>query len=75
MNVGIALLYYHLSQIFSDQRNEYLSKAKDLVRKALGHADHRVVTFICGEPGALAIAAVLSHHFGDEKAMKKYIEK
>ncbi len=35
----------------------------------------RVITFLCGDPGPLAIAAVIYHNSGDQKTSEKCIEK
>jgi hypothetical protein len=35
----------------------------------------RVITFLCGAPGPLAIAAVVYHNSGDQKTADKFIEK
>lgn len=76
ISLGISLLYFRLGQLFPDQRTQNLNKAKQLIDRILRHADHRVATFLCGETGPLAIAAVLSHHLGDENSnTKKNIEK
>lgn len=68
-------MYFRLGQHFPDQRTQNFNKAKQLIDRILRHTDHRVATFLCGETGPLAIAAVLSHHLGDENTTKKNIEK
>ncbi len=35
----------------------------------------RVITFLCGDPGPLAIAAVIYYNSGDQKIAEKCIEK
>lgn len=35
----------------------------------------RIITFLCGDPGPLAIAAVISYNSSDQKTADKCIEK
>lgn len=54
---GIALLYLHLHGVFGNP--SFLTKALDAVSHALRHMTQRHdVTFLCGDAGPLAVAAV-----------------
>ncbi|UJR21879.1 hypothetical protein I4U23_024952 [Adineta vaga] len=74
-SAGISLLYLRLASLFPEQKNQYMSKAKTLIDSALKQLDERTVTFLCGAPGPLAIAAVIYSHFGDQNMVIKFIEK
>uniref|UniRef100_A0A8C1QA49 Glutathione S-transferase LANCL1 n=1 Tax=Cyprinus carpio TaxID=7962 RepID=A0A8C1QA49_CYPCA len=56
---GIALLYLHLHSIFGDF--SFLQKALDYVSRSLRSLTQRWVTFLCGDAGPLAVAAVVYH--------------
>uniref|UniRef100_A0A672LY59 Glutathione S-transferase LANCL1 n=2 Tax=Sinocyclocheilus grahami TaxID=75366 RepID=A0A672LY59_SINGR len=56
---GIALLYLHLHSIFGDF--SFLQKALDYVSHSLRSLTQRWVTFLCGDAGPLAVAAVVYH--------------
>lgn len=56
---GIALLYLHLHSIFGETL--YLHKALEHVSRSLRSLTQRWVTFLCGDAGPLAIAAVVYH--------------
>ncbi|KAG9477515.1 glutathione S-transferase LANCL1 [Eleutherodactylus coqui] len=62
---GIALLYLHLSEMYGDQ--SYLLKAQEYVSKALHCLKKRDVTFLCGEAGPYAVAAVVLYKLGSHK--------
>ncbi|CAF1179816.1 unnamed protein product [Rotaria sp. Silwood1] len=72
---GIALLYMRLARLLPAQSNNYISKAKTLIDSALRLLDGRVITFLCGDSGPLAIAAVIDYNLGDQKTSDKYIQK
>jgi lantibiotic modifying enzyme len=74
-HAGIALLYMRLAALFPEQKNQYMSKAKSLIDLALKQLDGRVITFLCGDAGPLAIAAVIYHNAGDQKNANSCIEK
>ncbi|CAF3030419.1 unnamed protein product [Rotaria socialis] len=74
-SAGVALLYLRLAQVLPDQKSRFMSQAKTLIDAALRLLDRRVVTFLCGAPGPLAIAAVIYHNAGDQKTTDRYIEK
>uniref|UniRef100_A0A8C1PGT2 Glutathione S-transferase LANCL1 n=2 Tax=Cyprinus carpio TaxID=7962 RepID=A0A8C1PGT2_CYPCA len=56
---GIALLYLHLHSVFGD--TALLHKALDYVSYSLRSLTQRWVTFLCGDAGPLAVAAVVYH--------------
>lgn len=55
---GIALLYLHLHGVFGEP--SYLQRALDYVSRSLSLTG-RWITFLCGDAGPLAIAAVVYH--------------
>ncbi|KTG33707.1 hypothetical protein cypCar_00026825 [Cyprinus carpio] len=57
--ISIALLYLHLHSIFGDF--SFLQKALDYVSRSLRSLTQRWVTFLCGDAGPLAVAAVVYH--------------
>ncbi|XP_035267094.1 glutathione S-transferase LANCL1 [Anguilla rostrata] len=56
---GIALLYLHLADVFGE--SSFLQRALDYVSRALQCLTRRWVTFLCGDAGPLAVAAVVYH--------------
>ncbi|XP_036401485.1 glutathione S-transferase LANCL1 [Megalops cyprinoides] len=56
---GIALLYLHLSNVFGEP--SFLQRALDYVSRSLQCLTRRWVTFLCGDAGPLAVAAVVYH--------------
>ncbi|KAJ8255210.1 hypothetical protein GJAV_G00202310 [Gymnothorax javanicus] len=56
---GIALLYLHLSDVFGEP--SFLQRALEYVSRSLKCLTKRWVTFLCGDAGPLAVAAVLYH--------------
>ncbi|XP_014851913.1 PREDICTED: lanC-like protein 1 [Poecilia mexicana] len=55
---GIALLYLHLHSVFKEA--SFLQRALDYVTRSLKHLTRRHdVTFLCGDTGPLAVAAVV----------------
>lgn len=57
---GVALMYYHLYQNFKDGNSDtYLHKALWYADGSVKHIKHRGVSFLCGDSGPLAVAAVL----------------
>lgn len=61
---GYSLLYLHLAQRRKD--DAYLKKASNILKNALRHLKGRRQSFLCGDPGPLALAAVLHHREGDD---------
>nr|XP_057907891.1 glutathione S-transferase LANCL1 isoform X1 [Doryrhamphus excisus] len=56
---GIALLYLHLHRVFKQE--VFLQKALEHVSRSLKCLTRRDVTFLCGDAGPLAVAAVVYH--------------
>lgn len=57
---GIALLYLHLHDVFKE--GTFLQKAQEYTERSLMCLTrHQVVTFLCGDAGPLAVAAVVYH--------------
>lgn len=57
---GIALLYLHLHDVFREPT--FLQKAQMHAERSLSCLTHRHdVTFLCGDAGPLAVAAVVYH--------------
>lgn len=57
---GIAALYLHLHKVFSE--SSFLQKAQEYVSRSLQCLTRRRdVTFLCGDAGPLAVAAVVYH--------------
>ncbi|XP_059823425.1 glutathione S-transferase LANCL1 [Hypanus sabinus] len=70
---GIALLYLHLHNVYGDQN--FLQKAAEYVNKSLKCLTGRVVTFLCGDAGPLAIAAVVCHKLQQIQESDNYINQ
>ncbi|XP_048454797.1 glutathione S-transferase LANCL1 [Rhincodon typus] len=70
---GIALLYLHLHNIYGDQ--SFLQKALQYVNKSLKCLTGRVVTFLCGDAGPLAVAAVVHHKLRQTQESDAYINQ
>jgi hypothetical protein len=78
--IGIALLYWRLAQLFPDERENYKSRAKVYVDAALGKLSGEIkiytnvlmlrlsigrrTSFLCGDPGPLAIGAAIYNELG-----------
>ncbi|UJR27908.1 hypothetical protein I4U23_009169 [Adineta vaga] len=74
-SAGIALLYLRLTILFPTQKDVYKWKAKSLIDSSLEQLHGKRVSFLAGDPGPLAIAAVIYNDLGDEKMVKKCIDK
>ncbi|XP_072117258.1 glutathione S-transferase LANCL1 [Mobula birostris] len=70
---GIALLYLHLHNVYGDQN--FLQKAAEYVNKSLKCLTRRVVTFLCGDAGPLAIAAVVCHKLQQIQESDNYVNQ
>ncbi|XP_051899879.1 glutathione S-transferase LANCL1 isoform X2 [Pristis pectinata] len=70
---GIALLYLHLYNVYGDQ--SFLQKAVQYVNKSLKCLTGRVVTFLCGDAGPLALAAVVYHKLQQMQESDNYINQ
>ncbi|NWW37147.1 LANC1 protein, partial [Panurus biarmicus] len=62
---GIALLYLHLYDVYGDPA--YLQVAHEYVKKSLRCMTRRSITFLCGDAGPLAVAAVVYHKLQNQK--------
>ncbi|CAF1024078.1 unnamed protein product [Rotaria sp. Silwood1] len=74
-SAGIALLYLRLAILFPSEKNDYKSKAKALIDSSLEQLKGKRISFLNGDPGPLAIAAVIYNDLEDQKKMNKYIDK
>ncbi|KAK7110913.1 glutathione S-transferase LANCL1-like [Littorina saxatilis] len=74
---GIALLYLHLYHTFPDatDRQSYLEKAVGYLQPALRHLGSGVFTFMCGDAGTLAVAAVAFARLGDSRTSKECLSR
>ncbi|CAF3305988.1 unnamed protein product [Rotaria socialis] len=74
-SAGIALLYLHLAILFPSEKDNYKSKAKMLIDSALQQVNGKRISFLTGDPGPLAIAAVIYNDLNDERMVNKCIDK
>lgn len=74
---GYALLYQHMYEKLNEaqERESYLEKAVGYLQPSLRHLDSGVYTFLCGDAGVLAIAAVAYARMGDNAASKECLER
>lgn len=76
---GIALFYFHLSiTLYSDdsnQQDELRKKALTILKDALRRLKGKRVSFLCGDAGVYAVAAVLYSKVGEAEKSEKYVEK
>lgn len=71
---GIAVLYLHLHEVFKDPA--FLQKAKEHVNRGLKCLTRRRdVTFLCGDAGPLAVAAVVYHRLQKPAEADEYINR
>lgn len=70
---GIALLYLQLYRVTSDQA--YLLRSLDYIKRTLRNLSGRRVTFLCGDAGPLAVAAVVYHKLRSDDESQECIEK
>uniref|UniRef100_A0A6I8ND58 Glutathione S-transferase LANCL1 n=1 Tax=Ornithorhynchus anatinus TaxID=9258 RepID=A0A6I8ND58_ORNAN len=70
---GIAALYLHLYNVYGDPG--YLHTAHDYVKKSLSCLTKRSITFLCGDAGPLAVAAVVFHKLQNEKQAEDCISR
>ncbi|XP_046485573.1 lanC-like protein 2 isoform X1 [Neodiprion pinetum] len=66
---GIANLYYHYGTNFNDP--SYISRANETIERSLSRlkTSKRLITFLCGSAGPLALGAVINHlHFAKDKS-------
>ncbi|XP_064518033.1 glutathione S-transferase LANCL1 isoform X3 [Pseudopipra pipra] len=70
---GIALLYLHLYDVYGDPA--YLQVAHEYVKKSLSCLTRRSITFLCGDAGPLAVAAVVYHKLHNQKQAEDCITR
>lgn len=70
---GIALLYLHLAEVYGDQM--YLLIAQEYASKALRCLNRQDVTFLCGDAGPYAVAAVILYKLGSHKEADECISR
>lgn len=70
---GIALLYLHLYDVYGDPA--YLQVAHEYVKKSLSCLTRRSITFLCGDAGPLAVAAVVYHKLQNQKQSEDCITR
>lgn len=70
---GIALLYLHLAEVYGDQM--YLLIAQEYASKGLRCLNRQDVTFLCGDAGPYAVAAVILYKLGSHKEADECISR
>ena len=70
---GIALLYLHLYDVYGDPA--YLQVAHEYMKKSLSCLTRRSITFLCGDAGPLAVAAVIYHKLQNPKQSEDCITR
>ncbi|POI30335.1 hypothetical protein CIB84_005915 [Bambusicola thoracicus] len=70
---GIAVLYLHLHDVYGDPA--YLHAAHEYVKKSLSCLTRRSITFLCGDAGPLAVAAVVYHKLQNHKQSEDCITR
>lgn len=70
---GIAVLYLHLHDVYGDPA--YLHVAHEYVKKSLSCLTRRSITFLCGDAGPLAVAAVIYHKLQNHKQSEDCITR
>ncbi|KAB1278707.1 LanC-like protein 1, partial [Camelus dromedarius] len=70
---GIAVLYLQLYDVFGDPA--YLQMAHGYVKQSLNCLSKRSITFLCGDAGPLAVAAVVYHKMNNEKQAEDCITR
>ncbi|KAJ7345212.1 hypothetical protein JRQ81_001162 [Phrynocephalus forsythii] len=70
---GIALLYLHLHEVYGDP--SYLHMAQEYVKRSLSCLTKRSITFLCGDAGPLAVAAVVYFKLQNEKQAEDCIAR
>ncbi|XP_056008000.1 glutathione S-transferase LANCL1-like [Ostrea edulis] len=73
---GIALLYFHLYEINSNKGDvSLLNTSLDYIKRPLHHLKGRKLTFLCGDGGPLALAAVIYSLLGKPSKSQKYLKR
>lgn len=70
---GIALLYIHLSDVLEDE--SYLKRALPYVERQLSALKGRRFSFLCGDPGPLAVGTHLYHELGKKDESAKLVTR
>uniref|UniRef100_K7G404 Glutathione S-transferase LANCL1 n=1 Tax=Pelodiscus sinensis TaxID=13735 RepID=K7G404_PELSI len=70
---GIALLYLHLYDVYGEP--SYLQVAEAYAKKSLSCLTRRSITFLCGDAGPLAVAAVVYHKVQDKTQSESCITR
>ncbi|XP_076827463.1 lanC-like protein 2 [Brachyhypopomus gauderio] len=70
---GISLLYLQLHRLSQD--GSHLQRALDYVKRTLRNLNARRVTFLCGDAGPLAVAAVVHHRLQNQADSNECITK
>ncbi|KAK1794596.1 hypothetical protein P4O66_001316 [Electrophorus voltai] len=70
---GISLLYLQLHRVSYD--SSHLQRALDYVKRTLRNLNGRRITFLCGDAGPLAVAAVIHHHLKNQAESKECVAK
>ncbi|PIK37863.1 putative lanC-like protein 1 [Apostichopus japonicus] len=69
---GISLLYLHLYEVY---RRRILERAEELIHQSLKKLRGRKSTFLLGDGGQLAIAAVVYDKLGQKKKSREYVTR
>lgn len=74
---GFALLFLQLYEKFghAEERQHFLETAAVYLKPALKHLKSGVHSFLCGDAGVLAVAAVVHAKLGDSKTSKECVER
>lgn len=70
---GISLLYLKLASADAARKDEFLNTAVGYVEKYLPTLRGKRISFLCGDAGPLAIAAILYHQLGMESESESAI--
>ncbi|KAI5106537.1 lanC-like protein 2 [Silurus meridionalis] len=70
---GIALLYLQLHRVSGE--SFHLQRSLDYVKRALRNLNGRKVTFLCGDAGPLAVAAVVHHRLKNQADLQECLTK
>lgn len=73
LTAGIALLYLQLHRV--SQESSYLQRALDYVKRTMRILNGRRVTFLCGDAGPLAVAAVVYHQLQKMSEMQECLSR
>ncbi|CAL1542053.1 unnamed protein product [Lymnaea stagnalis] len=75
-SAGQALLYLHLhNSLPAVQDNKHLQKALALLTPCLSRLKGVKYSFLCGDPGPLAVAAVAFDKLGDKTKSKEFVAR